>query len=335
MGRGVGRQHDPHRCRAAIVDAEIMRDRARHERRYVRALARKLDDRPDDDLRLVGRRKADEPSVIRTVRVLRRTRFSRDRQTREPRAARGALLHHGDHRAPQRRQLIGAEIEGHVLGARSPASGGPHDERRPHVAIARELLVQPHHLHERLRVLALPDREVQRDGGRPAARTVNAIVVLGSRRELRWQLSGEIDPRTSAESPGIRILEQRRDPKLDTELVEIDVAALRDGLRERQRTVAARVPAPEVTIPVLQPAAAGDRHFAARSHDAALQRHRRHGQLPRGARRIPRLDGAIEQRMRGTLVERAPVRRGDSPNKGVGIESRCAIERQHFSGIRI
>ena len=97
----------------------------------------------------------------------------------------------------------------------------------------------------------------------------------------------------------------------------------------------ARIPAAEVAIAILQPATAGDRHFAARSHDTPLQCHRRHGQLPRRSRRIPRLNGAIEQRMRGALVERAPVRRRDASHEGVGIESGRAIEREHFSGVRI
>ena len=208
-----------------------MGDRTRHEWRHVRAFARKLDDGAHDDLRLVGRREADEPSVVWAMRILRRTRLARDRETRDSGAARRALLHHGNHRASQRGQLIRGEVERDILRSGRSLTAGPNDERRPHVAVACELLVQPHHLHEGLRVLALPDREVQRHGGRPAPRAVETIVILRSGRELRGELTRKVDTGASAKSPGVCILQQRRNAKLDAELVEVNVAALRDCLR--------------------------------------------------------------------------------------------------------
>ena len=39
--------------------------------------------------------------------------------------------------------------------------------------------------------------------------------------------------------------------------------------------------------------------------------------------------------MRGALVERAPVRSRDASHEGIGIESRRAVQREHFSRVRI
>src|SRR5437867_887215 len=65
----VGNRHLQGGCRA-LVDAEVVRDRARHERSGHSPVAGELDDRADDDLRLIGGSEGDEPAMIQTVRVL-------------------------------------------------------------------------------------------------------------------------------------------------------------------------------------------------------------------------------------------------------------------------
>src|SRR3989442_11993819 len=57
MRGGVGGQHDADVGGRRRVDAEIVPDHAGHERRHEGAFPSELDDRADDDLRLVGRAK--------------------------------------------------------------------------------------------------------------------------------------------------------------------------------------------------------------------------------------------------------------------------------------
>ena len=77
-----------------------MRDGTRHEGRDVRPFARKLDNRPDHNFRLVGRRKADEPAMRGSMGVLGRARLAGDRQGTGVAGggARRSPLDHGDHR---------------------------------------------------------------------------------------------------------------------------------------------------------------------------------------------------------------------------------------------
>src|SRR5256712_1955064 len=67
---GIVGEGDFHLRRRALVDAEVVRDGPRHERRHTGAVLVRLDDRSDHDLRFVRRREADEPAVIESVRIL-------------------------------------------------------------------------------------------------------------------------------------------------------------------------------------------------------------------------------------------------------------------------
>src|SRR5438876_1168386 len=193
------------------VHPEVVPDHPRDERCDVRPLAGELDDRAHDDFGLVGGREADEPAVGGAVGVLRRAGFPSDRDgPAEPAgAARRAALDHADHRLAQACELIGAEPERHV-----GVGSGVHQEGWPGAAVAREHLVEADHVDEGLRVLALSDREVQRDGRRPAARAVGAVVVLRPCRELGRDFSRQVDARARVESDPVRLLEQRAEADL-------------------------------------------------------------------------------------------------------------------------
>ena len=186
-----------------------------------------------------------------------------------------------------------------------------------------------------MRVLSLSDREVQGDRRRPASWPVHAVVVLRSRGKLGGNFSGKVDAGPASEAPRVPVLEQRCHAEFDAELIEVDVAALRDRFGERQIAVPARVPAPEVAVAVLEPAAAWNGHMTPRAHDAALQPHRRDRQLPRRSWWIARLDRAIEERVRGTLTDGAPVRRRDTADERIGIEARRAVEGEDLAGVGI
>src|SRR3990170_3817476 len=60
--RGDG-DGDAQRGGSALLETEVVRDRATHERRDRRAMLGELDDRSHHDLRLVGGPEADEPTV--------------------------------------------------------------------------------------------------------------------------------------------------------------------------------------------------------------------------------------------------------------------------------
>src|SRR5256886_12938537 len=87
----------------------------------------------------------------------------------------------------------------------------------------------------------------------------HAVVVIRPAGEHGRDLAREVDPRARAEPQPARVLEQRREPDLQAELIEVHIAALRDRVGECQVAVTAGGPAPEETIAVLQPAAARDR----------------------------------------------------------------------------
>src|SRR5438876_2760882 len=330
--RGVGREDDAHVGGERRVHPEVVPDHPRDERCDVRPLAGELDDRAHDDFGLVGGREADEPAVGGAVGVLRRAGFPRDRDgPAEPAgAARRAALDHADHRLAEPGELIGAQAERHVR-----VGSGVHQEGWPGVAVAREHLVEADHVDEGLRVLALSDREVQRDGRGPAARAVGAVVVLRPRWELGGDFSGQVDARARVESDAVRLLEQRAEADLEAELVEKDVAALGDGVGEGQVAVPLRRPAAEKAVAVLQPAAAGDRHVTVEGDEAPLQRDGRHGELPGRAGGIPGLDRAVEQGVALALVQPPPGRGLDTADERVGVEARCAVERQDLTRVRV
>ena len=332
MWRRIRGEHDPDVGGRRGIDPEVVPDHAGDERRHIRSLAGELYDGAHHDLGLVGGREPDEPAVVRSVGILRRAGLAGDGDAaaEAPGAARRAPLHHTDHRLPQPRELVGQEPEARVRGG-----GGANEIRRSGAPIAREHLVEPHHVDERLRVLPLPDGEVERDGRRPAARAVHAVVVIRAAGEHGRDLAREVDPRARAEPQPARVLEQRREPDLQAQLIEVHIAALRDRVGECQVAVTAGGPAPEETIAVLQPAAARDRHVRAQGDDPAAQRHGRDGQLPGGAGGIKRLDRAIEQRVRRARVEGTPVVGIDAAHEGVRVVARCAVQRENLPAVGI
>src|SRR2546427_490098 len=83
--------------------------------------------------------------------------------------------------------LVGQEPE-----ARVRAGGWVNEIRRSGAPVAREHLVESHHVHERLRVLPLPDGEVERHGRRPAARAVHAVIIIRPAGEHGGDLAGEV-----------------------------------------------------------------------------------------------------------------------------------------------
>src|SRR5216117_3071444 len=78
----VGNRHLHGGC-GALVDAEVVRDSARHQRSDRSPVARELDNGADHDLRLIGGREGDEPAMIETVRVLCRPRLAGNGEIRE------------------------------------------------------------------------------------------------------------------------------------------------------------------------------------------------------------------------------------------------------------
>ena len=94
-----------------------------------------------------------------------------------------------------------------------------------------------------------------------------------------------------------------------------------------------------VPCPLLHPAVlvvAVERHAAGAMHrgifvdGAGLQARQRHNGLERGARRLLRLNGAVQQRMIGIVGDLAPVLGLDAPRELVRIEGGAADHGQHF-----
>src|SRR3990170_16010 len=69
LWRRVDGNGDAQRGGRALLEPEIVRDRATPQRRDRRAMLGELDDRSNHDLRLVGGAEADEPTVIGAVGV--------------------------------------------------------------------------------------------------------------------------------------------------------------------------------------------------------------------------------------------------------------------------
>src|SRR5438309_512701 len=173
--------------------------------------------------RVASRRVRERGQDLHFVR--RGARLPGDDNRAELRAAGRPALHHADHRLAQTGELLRRQVE---PGAGT--LGGVHDVGRAGAPVTGEHLVEPEHAGQRLGVLALPDGEVQRHRRGPAPGPVEAVEVLRARREFRRRLAGEVDAGAGAEPPPVGVLEQRREPEFDAELVEVDVAALGDRL---------------------------------------------------------------------------------------------------------
>src|SRR6266576_5707196 len=110
-GRGVRRDGHAQSRGSGFLEAEVVCDRAADDRDRRGAVLSELDDGPDDDLRLVGRREPDEPAVGGAVGVLRRPGLFGDLQSREAPTTGCTLLDDGNHGAAQDRELIGVQLE--------------------------------------------------------------------------------------------------------------------------------------------------------------------------------------------------------------------------------
>src|SRR5882762_2479875 len=105
LWRRVRRHGHAQSCGSGFLEAEVVCDRAADDRDRRGAVLGELDDGPDDDLRLLGRREPDEPAMGGAVGVLRRAGLSGDLQSREAPATGCSLLDDGNHGATQDREI--------------------------------------------------------------------------------------------------------------------------------------------------------------------------------------------------------------------------------------
>ena len=99
--------------------------------------------------------------------------------------------------------------------------------------------------------------------------------------------------------------------------------------------MALRLPAAEVPVADLQPAPAGLGHVGREGDDAPLQRHGRGGQLEGRGRRIPGLDGAVEQRPRRSRRSAAatPCSKCRPRRRSGRRSARCRARAPRRSGV--
>ncbi len=96
-----------------------------------------------------------------------------------------------------------------------------------------------------------------------------------------------------------------------------------------------QLPAPEEPVAVPQRPRARGGHVAPDRQLAAAQACGGHDQLEGGTRRIGRGRHAVQERLRGILLQRAPEREVDSPDERVGIEGGVAVEQKDLAGPRV
>src|SRR3989475_13005021 len=87
------------------------------------------------------------------------------------------------------------------------------------------------------------------------ARAVDAVVIVGATREFGGDLAGEVDAGAGMEPQTRGVLQHRREAELQTELIEVHIAALRDRIGEDQVAVTLGRPAAEEPVAVLEAAA--------------------------------------------------------------------------------
>ena len=113
------------------------------------------------------------------------------------------------------------------------------------------------------------------------------------------------------------------------DVVEMDVAGLLDGVGQRQRTVAALLPAVEEAVAEFH--LAGAEHPVIGRDRPGLQAGQRDDHLEGRSRRVLAADRAVHQRRPGMPHQRAPLSRIEAQVEGVGVEARRRDESQQLS----
>ena len=131
----------------------------------------------------------------------------------------------------------------------------------------------------------------------------------------------------------MRVAAQPLDLEPDAHVVEVDVAAERDGLRHVHRAVPALLVAAEDGV--VDGEVARTMEFRLRRDHALLQSGQRVEDLERRSRRVAALDGAVEERLLGVAQESAPLRGLDAERERVGIEGGRGDVGQHLARVGI
>ena len=256
--------------------------------------------------RTLGRRHSGEPRVVqrlsarRIAHRLRGSGLAGDVHALDGRSGRGTAL--GDdahHRLPEKLQLLRAQSDLlRQLGL--PAL----DHRLRLGAVGRQCAVEPRHVEHRLRILALTDGEVQLLlARRPALRSVLLVEVFRKRRrEIRPLLFRQVDARLSIEAESDAAGDETAERDLLTQLVEVDVARLRDRAEEVEAAVPFLLPALPRTIAQVVVPVARLRHVRVEIDQAVLERDHRGGELERRSRRILALQRLVVERLARIVV---------------------------------
>src|SRR6185437_3750619 len=139
--------------------------------------------------------------------------------------------------------------------------------------------------------------------GRPAARIFLVEVFRNARRELRTVLLGEVDAGLLVEAQRHTAGDEPAQSELLAELVEVDVARLRDGAAQVEVAVPFLLPAMPCAIAEVVEADAGLGHVRVERDDAVLERQRRDGELEGRSRGVLALEHLVVQRVPGIVVQ--------------------------------
>src|ERR1041384_2107239 len=201
-----------------------------------------FDDGTDHHFGPFGGRVTQEPAVVRTLdAALRRTGLATGVALAAPARRCRPALHHTAQGGAKPLELLRRETERAPRGTLERLN----QIGRPIGSVAGESRIEPHHVHQRLGVLALPDGQTERDPVAPAARTAGPIEVARSGGEKWLRVAREVDAAALREAELVAVLEQIGQPELEPELVEIGVAARGDGAHQVERPVAFLPPAME------------------------------------------------------------------------------------------
>ena len=298
-------------------------------------MATELDHDRNDDVRLVRWSKAHEPSVIELLSIhelaaLGRSRLAGKLHALDRRRGRGAVVHHSHECLTNLFHLVGGELQDlHTLGRARP------DLRRRRLAIRAERRVELRHVQDGLGVVSLSDRHAQYEGTCPPSLAVLDVEVFGVLREARLHLLGKIDARLLVEADGDTAGDETSDAKSHSQLVEVDVARLRDRTLEIQITVPFLLPAAVVAVSELQATRTRDWHPVLIFTTPVCEPDRSRRELPGGAGRIRALQCLVVEGTTRIVAERVVVLRGHATDESIAVEARRAIEREHAARLRV
>ena len=240
-------------------------DRGRDVRR-ARSVQTEFQQHRDDDLRMVGGSEADEPAMIGAAGILRGSGLAGERETLNRGGSRGAArFEHRLETFQHHRVLQLAQAE-YLLPLRHQVS----DLRSRRLTAGSERAIELRHVDDRLRVRALPDRQVQRLGVAPSARAVLLVVVVDRVGPAGLVLFRQIDPGLVAHGEADPSGDELREPDLQAELIEVHVARMLDRALEVERAVALLLPAAEVAVAELVATGARHGHVLIHPDDAVL-----------------------------------------------------------------